>query len=53
MLPSSFVLGKSIHTLPSSSISDGERHLGIGGDRHLERDERHIYQEALQVVLMC
>ncbi|XP_042453098.1 helicase-like transcription factor CHR28 isoform X2 [Zingiber officinale] len=48
MQPSSLVHGKSISSLYSASTSEVQKHLGIGGDRHIERDERHIYQEALQ-----
>ncbi|WOL07214.1 hypothetical protein Cni_G15952 [Canna indica] len=48
MLPSSFMHGNSVNNLQPLGISDGQKHLGVGADRQMEGDERHIYQEALQ-----
>ncbi|KAG6536821.1 hypothetical protein ZIOFF_001890 [Zingiber officinale] len=46
LLPSSFH-GRSANIMQQPGISNEQKHLGMGDDRHI-RDERHIYQEALQ-----
>ncbi|CAL9090980.1 unnamed protein product [Musa textilis] len=48
MLPSTLLYGKLVSNLQPPGISDGHKHLGLGDDRRIEHDERHIYQEALQ-----